>query len=164
MKEVDGVMHRRCAQCKIYKPLSIFDINKRTVSGYQAYCKSCRAMRYEKSKQSPLFKDVVIRHREASKRAGIKRRKQIFDAYKSGPIVMCACPGCGVVIDEFLSIDHINGGGNKHRNGGPQKVNIYSWLRKNNFPAGFQILCMNCNTAKGFYGECPHTKALRLSI
>ena len=32
------------------------------------------------------------------------------------------------------------------------------WIKKNNFPKGFQILCHNCNVAKGIYGECPHEK------
>jgi len=35
---------------------------------------------------------------------------------------------------------------------------LYSWLKKNNFPKGFQVLCMNCNFAKGKLGKCPHQK------
>ena len=36
---------------------------------------------------------------------------------------------------------------NKHRKetGG---ANLYVWLRKNNYPIGFQILCYNCNLVK----------------
>ena len=34
---------------------------------------------------------------------------------------------------------------------------IYDWLKKNNFPPGFQVLCGSCNFAKGKYGSCPHT-------
>ena len=33
------------------------------------------------------------------------------------------------------------------------------WMIKNNFPKGFQVLCHNCNLAKGFYGKCPHEKS-----
>jgi len=29
------------------------------------------------------------------------------------------------------------------------------WLRKYNYPKGFQVLCHNCNMAKRF-GVCPH--------
>ena len=32
---------------------------------------------------------------------------------------------------------------------------------KNNFPKGFQILCHNCNIAKGHYGKCPHEKKFK---
>ena len=54
----------------------------------------------------------------------------------------------------FLSIDHINGGGTQHRVriGG----HLYEWLIKNNYPEGFQVLCLNCNFAKHLYGRCPH--------
>jgi hypothetical protein len=34
--------------------------------------------------------------------------------------------------------------------------NISVWLVQHNFPTGFQILCMNCNFAKGKLGTCPH--------
>ena len=30
------------------------------------------------------------------------------------------------------------------------------WLKNNNYPKGFQILCWNCNFAKGVLGQCPH--------
>ena len=68
----------------------------------------------------------------------------------------CSC--CGENNPKFLSIDHVDGGGNTHRkqlktNGGS---GLYQWLIKNNFPDGFQTLCFNCNMAKGFYGVCPH--------
>lgn len=35
-------------------------------------------------------------------------------------------------------------------------VRIEEWLKKNDYPKGFQILCHNCNMSKGFYGYCPH--------
>ncbi len=66
----------------------------------------------------------------------------------------CAC--CGEETYEFLSIDHINGGGHQHK----MKIgnHLYRWLKKNNYPPGFQTLCHNCNAAKGFYGQCPHER------
>ena len=33
---------------------------------------------------------------------------------------------------------------------------LNQWLITNNFPMGFQILCWNCNVAKGILGVCPH--------
>ena len=35
---------------------------------------------------------------------------------------------------------------------------LHKWIKDNNFPDGFQILCHNCNQAKGYYGICPHEK------
>ena len=70
------------------------------------------------------------------------------------------CECCGENRDEFLCIDHINGGGNKHRNeisGGKKMASykFYLWLKRNNFPEGFRILCANCNAAV-VKGLCPH--------
>lgn len=68
-----------------------------------------------------------------------------------------ACRCCGESRREFLSIDHINGGGTKRRRieGGGQV--LYHWLRRNGFPKNeYQLLCHNCNMAKGCYGRCPH--------
>lgn len=66
----------------------------------------------------------------------------------------CAC--CNETLYEFLTIDHINGGGCEHR----KKIhsNIYKWLIDNNYPEGFQVLCMNCNFSRGKYGYCPHKR------
>ncbi len=68
----------------------------------------------------------------------------------------CAC--CNEEAIEFLAIDHINGGGTKHR----EKIknrggwNFYKWLQDNNFPEGYRVLCHNCNQSLGWYGYCPH--------
>ena len=75
--------------------------------------------------------------------------------YSEGEL-KCAC--CGENIIEFLTIDHVNNDGAEHR----KKFKIwsgwktYDWLIKNNFPEGFQVLCMNCNFAKAHFGHCPH--------
>jgi hypothetical protein len=70
----------------------------------------------------------------------------------------CAC--CGESQYEFLSIDHINNDGAEHRREVGRGASICRWLKKNNYPAGFQVLCMNCNCAKGWYGMCPHQTRL----
>ncbi|KKM86751.1 hypothetical protein LCGC14_1275790, partial [marine sediment metagenome] len=77
-------------------------------------------------------------------------RREALAAYGN----KCQC--CGETDHRFLSIDHINGGGNQHK-----KIthgNTCRWLRRNNFPSGFQVLCYNCNCAKGIFGHCPHKK------
>lgn len=66
----------------------------------------------------------------------------------------CAC--CGEDRIEFLSIDHMNGGGKKHRKEVGYGQRFYSWLAKNQFPEGFRVLCFNCNLSLGFHGYCPH--------
>ena len=56
----------------------------------------------------------------------------------------CAC--CGESHPSVLCIDHINNNGTEHRKsiGGGSAV-IYRWLKNNNYPEGFQLLCFNCN-------------------
>lgn len=88
-----------------------------------------------------------------------KRKLEVFQHYAAAAVPFCKC--CGENNLQFLTIDHIRGGGNKHRkeifgtypSGGSA---MYWWLKKNNMPAGFQVLCFNCNCAKGFHGYCPH--------
>jgi len=78
------------------------------------------------------------------------------------------CDCCGEWRVEFLCIDHIGGGGNAHRRSlsadGRTIVgssNFYAWLRRNNWPDGFRLLCHNCNFSIGHYGHCPHESERR---
>jgi hypothetical protein len=72
----------------------------------------------------------------------------------------CIC--CGENELEFLTIDHINNNGAEERKITKQGTGgkLYRWLIKNNFPKdNYQLLCYNCNCAKGFFGYCPHNKS-----
>jgi hypothetical protein len=98
---------------------------------------------------------------EGARRRSRRLRMEVITAYGG----KCACPDCDVTTPEFLSVDHKNGGGNKHRrqlsgrsHGGTQ--HLYRWLKTNDFPRdNFQLLCRNCNAAKSEHGSCPHTWA-----
>lgn len=87
-----------------------------------------------------------------------KLRDQVFTHYGD----KCVC--CDETEPLFLTIDHINNDGAAHRRSMPNgrqatSERIYRWLRDNNFPDGFQILCMNCNLGKQRNGgTCPHAK------
>ena len=76
----------------------------------------------------------------------------MLNHYSKGAL---ACKCCNEQHYEFLSIDHIHGGGNQHRKKLGSKY-IYSWLIQSLFPKGYQVLCHNCNMAKAFYKICPH--------
>lgn len=78
-----------------------------------------------------------------------KMRLNIIEKYGG----QCKC--CGEKRIEFLAIDHINGGGNNERKT-MHSTTLLHYLRKNYLPEKYQILCMNCNYAKSFYGLCPH--------
>jgi len=81
-----------------------------------------------------------------SKKHRKKLKNEILKHYGNG---ICACVICGENRLDCLSIDHINGSGAKHRReigilGSP----FYPWLKRNNFPSGYQTLCMNCQWIK----------------
>lgn len=82
-----------------------------------------------------------------------KLKLTAFDKYGGR---FCKC--CKIDNVEFLSIDHINSDGSKHRKEmkKEQYHSIYRWLNKHNYPIGFQVLCFNCNMSKGIFGYCPH--------
>lgn len=83
--------------------------------------------------------------------ANRKLRDEVIAAY-GGP--RCVC--CGETTPEFLQLDHTNNDGGEHRKAVGTGARLYVWLRKHGFPPGFQVLCANCNYAKGQYGRCPH--------
>ncbi len=107
-------------------------------------------------------RDYNAAHSEARKQYNKESRQkmklEVLQHYSNLDIPCCAC--CGESIIEFLCIDHLNGNGNVHRKeiGSSHGRNMYRWLKQNNFPPGFQVLCWNCNTAKGLYGQCPHQR------
>jgi hypothetical protein len=96
-----------------------------------------------------------LKEAEKSVRLNAALKLQVFEAYGG---FKCAC--CGETEPLFLSIDHIdNNGSEMRRNGihGRSGTQFYQWLRKNGFPDGFQVLCMNCNVGKHRNGGvCPH--------
>lgn len=66
----------------------------------------------------------------------------------------CIC--CGEDHSDFLTVEHKNGGGRKHREG-RGTYGVYRDIIRAGFPADYTILCMNCNHAKRYDRPCPHT-------
>lgn len=81
-------------------------------------------------------------------------RYKVLCHYGGNP-PMCAC--CGEKEVKFLAIDHINNDGAECRR--KRKGSIEWWILKEKYPIGFQVLCHNCNMAKGFWGKCPHQES-----
>ena len=83
----------------------------------------------------------------------LKRRHYIFNRYRKQKIRVLthygggklACVQCGFSDIRALSIDHIAGEGYRDRRG-----NLYCRLIRQNFPPGYQTLCMNCQLIKRF--------------
>jgi hypothetical protein len=100
---------------------------------------------------SPECRDSALKNKRAAAR--LKQRMEMLQAY-GGPSPCCSC--CGEGILQFLALDHIDGGGGRQREelGGG---GFLTWLRRNNYPAGFRLLCHNCNFGRQLNdGICPH--------
>lgn len=111
------------------------DIEKYRAIGRAQYAKhapTCRARQQE-------YRDLL--------------KAETFAAYGA----VCVC--CGEDEMTFLTIDHIKGDGALLRRDMKHSgSSLYAWLKKNNFPAGYQTLCFNCNLAKRQRDECPHKR------
>ena len=98
--------------------------------------------------------DCITAARARSKKFHAKNKSRVFDHYGR----RCACCGEERSI-LFLAIDHMDGGGAKHKKSIKSK-SLYKWLIDNNFPDRFQTLCHNCNIARYLNGgTCPHQTA-----
>ncbi len=89
-------------------------------------------------------------NRQRKKIYGMNDKCLIIDHYGGS----CVC--CNESIIEFMTIDHIDGGGRQHRIEVGKGHNFYKWLIKNNFPDDYRVLCTNCNSTRGLFGYCPH--------
>lgn len=117
---------------------------------FKVYRRKWRKNNPEKAKES--LKKSTKKWREKNPNHYIESRKirrlKVLTHYGGNPP---RCAHCGETIYEFLTIDHIHGGGKRHR----KKIsnNTYRWLINNNFLKGFQVLCYNCNFLKEYPKE-----------
>ena len=96
------------------------------------------------------------RHNQNQRNRDKRIKDKVFNAYGG---YICNC--CGETEKLFLTIDHINNDGNVHRKQlfGKSRSGrkFYEILIRENFPIGYQVLCMNCNWGKSRNrGVCPH--------
>ena len=100
---------------------------------------------YHKRKylENPAF------YREQSKQKAQEIKREVLTYYGGGKL---ACNVCKEDRLPCLSIDHLAGGGRKHREGLKMKSSIqfYYWLRGQGYPEGYMTLCMNCQAMKRF--------------
>jgi len=95
---------------------------------------------------------ILLRHKLYRQ----KRRRLVIDKYGG----KCVC--CGETKLEFLSMDHVNGGGTKERlKMKSSSTEFYRQIVKEKFPIKYRVLCHNCNQSLGFYKYCPHNKEFK---
>lgn len=103
----------------------------------------------EKEYHKEYNKKYYPQHRSKTLQAGYRNRERIrleaLSRYSIRGVIRCA--RCGNANIDVLVIDHIEDGGNAHRRAVGKRCLNY-WLRDNNYPEGFQVLCSNCNLQK----------------
>lgn len=142
------------------------------VSDGTTRCKSCREAaslyarkRYRTAKANSLCRQCLVPVSDGQAKCGTcregrkKERRKIKDAvFAAYGGYVCAC--CGVAEPMFLQVDHIHRDGQALRKEQGLGSSLYRWLRMRGFPAGYQILCANCNHARSRHdnpsGTCPH--------
>lgn len=136
------VNKKTCSVCKTEKAITDFFKRSGDPDGYGSSCKRC--------------------HTENTKLSRRKLRADLIAGYGG----VCAC--CGESRPEFLQLDHIHNDGAEERrslmkpgskSNLPAFMGLYRKLRRLGYPRNrHQLLCANCNFAKGIYGICPHQK------
>jgi hypothetical protein len=123
---------------------------RKWVEGHRKERSATRRKHYQKN---------IERIREYRRDLNKRYKLEVMGHYSNGNI-KCNC--CGEADIRFLCLDHINGGGNRERAtiGHIVGSSFYKWLRARGFPPGIQVLCYNCNMAKGVSKECPHKQDL----
>ena len=174
---------KKCSECNIkkrledFRPSSIYKRGDGKISQYyQRVCRPCEIVANENRTKTyklnrlcatgcgrPLVGTYKCQyHIDKTKQNYQELKQQVLDHYGN----QCNC--CGESQYEFLTFDHINNDGfkqrkqyydeNKRKKGGASFISMLGAknIRSGNFPIDIQILCWNCNCAKGFFGFCPH--------
>ena len=147
-KVIEGAQggFKTCTQCGQVKVLAAFSKESASLDGKHSSCKMCHLMATREWKRKNAYSHDTTTYYQRLRSAVIKR-------YGS----KCSC--CGEAQVKFLAFDHKNNDGHVSRRANePGIKNIAFWIRKNNYPDTIQLLCHNCNLAKGFYGLCPHNE------
>ena len=152
----------KCSKCKEFLSSCEFSKNRSNKRGYQSQCKKCNRIKYDTGGRREYHLQYAKKNKDQitkrEKQFHKKLKREVFDHYGG----TCACCGESHLI--FLTIDHVNNDGADHRRKQVTKApllgkTMYRWLKKNNYPSGFQVLCFNCNFAKS-QGGCLHLEGI----
>ena len=116
---------------------------------YQVLCFNHNLIKEIQRKKNLKQSKVLIRQREYTK----KIKLEVLSKYSKGE-PKCSCCGFkeldGLVIDHIIPVSKTGG---RNQSGGLQ---TYLFLRNDNYPKNYQVLCHSCNSAKSSYSTCPH--------
>ncbi len=126
--------------------LTYYQRNKKRISEKQRLYRVSHIEQYrERDRHNRINNKDKRREQEKLRKRRI--RLEVLTHYGNSKL---ACVYCGFNNSDALTIDHINNDGAKQRcqTGWGSGSGTYYWLKKNNFPLGFQTLCANCQMIK----------------
>ncbi len=132
-----------CRQCGKFPPMGV------------SLCRVCLDYKKQYHKRKGYVADLAWKKKHPDKVRQYRQKraamikKELIARYGS------ACNCCGEPREDFLSLDHVDwrkGTLSAHREGRA----LWEWVYTHKPTTGFQLLCFNCNMAKGFLGRCPH--------
>lgn len=143
-----------CSNCKVLNPSCGFYNN-------QHYCKDCaKEYRHVWYMTLPNRQAKRIYYGRTEDKPGqYKRRAEKAWTIRLEMIVAygnkCSC--CGEQRPQFLTLEHLLGGGNSHRDRLSRASATWRELKSQGWPQeGFTLLCWNCQMSKTHFGVCVH--------
>ena len=125
-------------------------------NGYQVLCYNCNMIKEKsRSKEKEKVKPHTVKYRKSTKKSRYDLKLEVFSTLSNGK-PKCTC--CGYKKIDGLSVDHIHGRKNTKHLEGLSSDALYRYVKKEGYPSEYQVLCLNCNAAKGHHKICPHQK------
>lgn len=156
-------MFKQCISCNEIKNLTDFYIKDKFTGRLSSKCKICDCEYNKKTRQTPEFKEKNRNRSRLRYETDLEFRKNVsvittksYLKLKYGVLEKYGgtCNCCGEKFFEFLSIDHVNGGGAKDLIKGT--ASFLRKLKNSEISEDYRVLCRNCNQSLGYYGYCPH--------
>lgn len=122
-------------------------MNEKKREYMRAYLKEYRKLHRDRIRESSKVTRASYRKRNSDKIHAYdrlwRRNLRIEAINKYGG---CKCAMCPETRIGALTINHIDGGGRQHRSSiGSGGTQFFRWLKNNNYPEGYNVLCSNCN-------------------
>ena len=138
---------RQFSGVNLYKWLVINNFPK----GFRVLCMNCNfVLGHFNRCPHNISKEHIFENRAKKWRSQLKY--EVFSKYSKGSP---KCNNCQETIFQFLTINHILG---RKIQGHSRKMvgtTLYSWLKRNEYPSGYEVLCFNCNLAESVLKNYP---------
>ena len=130
-------MGRVCQYCGKSFMAYLIELRRREV-------KFCSVGCYNDYRRKMKLSVLELNRRQTERLHRLK--KEVLTYYSGG---IPKCKRCGTEDVDVLCLDHIEGGGTKDRiDTGHWGGRLHYYLKKYDFPTGYQVLCANCNLKK----------------